>query len=434
MTVAQFAFMLLLLGAIGLIRRRVLHIKRAISQGKPDTRPLMPLAQRLGHVLRLALGQKRMFDKPIAGVLHGLVYMGFFIINIELLEFVIDGLTGSHRFFAPYLGAWYGGIITALEGIALLVLGACVVFLLRRSVWPIPRVTSAELKGWPARDAKTILWFEIVLVVAFILFNALDGALQQHGVWAVQGDFYISQLLIPWVEQLTQGSTMALIISAKVAWWVHIIGVVGFAYYVTFSKHLHIVLAFVSTYYHRKQSTGEITVMPVVLNSLLSMLKPQEAGTEAPSADDTALGAQEVTDLTQQQLLEAYSCTECGRCTEVCPANQTGKLLSPRQIMMAVRDRAEDYLSGKAREKTLLKHYISYESLNACTTCQACVWACPIELNPLDIIINLRRYVAMETADVPSAWQQMYAHIENNGAPWPFPAHARGDWAKEGVN
>ena len=429
--VQQILF-LLVLGAAGfVIRRRVMRIRDNIRLGKKSEPATAPDPQRLRNMLLVAFGQRKMFARPIAAFLHLLIYAGFVIINLEVLEFMIDGLLGTHRVFAPTLGSLYTILMNCFEWLALGVLVSCVFFLARRNLIKLPRFRSAELTQWPLLDANIILITEIILMMAIFTMNAADQLLQ--GVdphYVATGTMTLSSNLMPFFNGM---DAKALVLLERGAWWFHIIGILGFAIYVTWSKHLHIFLAFPNTWWARTTPRGALDNMPVVTAEVKSMLglAPPPAVTGEPGR----FGAKDINDLSRMNLLAAYTCTECGRCTSECPANLTGKKLSPRKIMMDVRDRMEEVGAsmeqggpGLADGKTLLGDYITREEINACTSCNACVEACPVLINPLDIIIELRRYVTMEESAAPASWNSMYQNIETSFAPWKFPPTDRFNW------
>jgi heterodisulfide reductase subunit C len=407
----QISFIAFLLIMGYLIARRFGQIAKTIHLAKPVI--VTNASERWKRVLLLAFGQKKMFEKPFVGIMHLIIYLGFVLINIEILEIIIDGVLGTHRIFAPFLGNFYPLIINFFEILAGGVVVACVVFIARRLSHQVKRLsaeTHRELIGFPIKDALLILVIELVLMSALYVMNAADPG----------QSFIISKHMKPWLPQ----ENLHLI--EQTAWWIHIIGILLFALYVTYSKHLHIFFAFPAVYYSKIDSISQMDAMPHVTNEVNIMLgKPGE-----PSNTDLKFGAQDIKDLTWKNALDAYSCTECGRCTEQCPANQTGHLLSPRKIMMDTRDRMEELQKNPESTNVLLGNYISAEELRACTTCQACVEACPIQLSPLDIILELRRFQIMEQSDAPGAWNSMFANIETNQAPWKFNPSDRLNWAK----
>lgn len=430
----QLAFLLLTLFAIVLFRKNILQIKRNILLGKDED--LTDQSNlRWKNVLLLALGQKKMFRNTLVAVMHLIIYAGFIIINVEVLEIVLDGLLGTHRLFLNSLGAFYTFLINCFEWLAVGVIAVCIVFLLRRNVIKLKRFISNDLNGWPRSDANYILITEIVLMSLFLLMNATDKAIQVQGNehYHLTGDFIVSGFLVPLMEN---SNVSTLILIERSCWWIHIIGIFAFLNYLPYSKHLHIILAFPNAYYARLKPVGEMHNMESIQNEVKYMMQPELAPTTIESAP-TKFGAKDVTDLSWKSLLDAYSCTECGRCSSACPANQTGKLLSPRKIMMDTRDRLEEVgknikANGSFVEdgKTLLDDYISVEELRACTTCNACVQECPVSINPLDIIMELRRSLIMEDSNAPQEWNAMFSNIENNFAPWKLSPDERDKWTE----
>lgn len=430
--IAQIIFIILLAVAIYLFAKNVGKVRRNILLGKPDDRSDQP-GRRLLVMAKVALGQTKMTKRPVAALMHFFIYVGFVIINLEVLEIMIDGIFGSHRVFAKPLGSFYGMLIGGFEVLAILVLLACVVFLARRNIVRLKRFSGVEMTEWPKSDANYILCIEIVLMTAFLTMNAADYKLQllQFGHYIKAGSFPISSFIAP----LLPDSAKALAITERVCWWLHIVGILAFLNYLPYSKHFHILLAFPNTYYSNLKPKGQFTNMASVTNEVKAMLDP----TFVPeNLAVSRFGVKDATDLTWKNLMDAYTCTECGRCTSVCPANITGKLLSPRKIMMDTRDRITEIGNnidkhGKdfTDDKTLLDNYITREELWACTSCNACVEACPVNIDPLAIITDMRRYIAMEEAQAPPSLNNMFSNLENNGAPWKYSNADRLNWVKE---
>ena len=433
-------FTLMFALGVGIFTRNILKIRSNILLGK-DVYRSDQAGRRWGQMIRVALGQSKMVVRPVAGIMHIIVYVGFILINIELLEIVIDGILGTHRIFAPYLGSFYDVVIGTFEILAALVLVAVVVFWIRRNVIRLQRFIKPEMEGWPKKDADLILYFEVVLMFLFLSMNATDALLQQANYphYAQAGFFPVSSYLMP----LYNGFSLdTIVLLERSFWWLHIAGILVFLNYLYFSKHLHILLAFPNTYYANLNPAGQFRNNAAVSKEVQLMMDP-DADPYAADTEDTAepdsFGASDVTDLSWVQLLNAYTCTECGRCTSECPANQTGKKLSPRKIMMDTRDRVEEVgkqISAKGDNfesdgKKLLDDYISREELWACTSCNACVQACPIGIDPLSIIMDMRQYLVMEQSAAPTELNNMMSNIENNGAPWPFNNQDRLLWANE---
>jgi heterodisulfide reductase subunit C len=431
----QILFILLFLTAVLLFVRKAKFISRNIKLGRDEELTLHP--DRWKNVLLIALGQKRMFDKPFVALLHFAVYAGFIIINIEILEIILDGIFGRHRLFAPYLGSFYTFVINFFEVLAFLVLTACIIFLIRRNLVRVPRLNMKELNGWPRNDANYILAFEIILMTLFLMMNSADRNLQlrTEGHYADVGSFWVSGIIAPVFQNLGTGSLVAL---ERTAWWLHIAGIFVFLNYLPYSKHLHIILAFPNTYYARLAPQAKMQNMPEIQNEVLYSMQPETMPAEVTTQEHKKFGAKDIFDLSWRNLMDAYTCTECGRCTEACPANQTGKLLSPRKIMMDTRDRMELVGANIDKnknfvndDKALLHDYITAEELRACTSCQACVQVCPVLINPLDIINQLKRYMIMEESNAPQEWNSMFSNVENNFAPWKFSPEDRDKWATE---
>lgn len=437
--IPNIIFTLLLAVGIGFFIRNIKKLTRNIKLGKDvdvsDNKPT-----RWKNMAKIALGQTKMVVRPIPGVLHIIVYLGFIIINIEVLEIIIDGVFGTHRIFSP-LGKGYDFLIGSFEVLALLVIVAISIFWLRRNIVKIKRFFNPEMKGWPKKDGNMILYIELVLMSLFLTMNAADYQLQQLNAahYVEAGAFPISQFIAQFFDGM---SISALIIVERACWWLHIIGILCFLNYLYYSKHLHILLAFPNTYYGNLKPKGQFKNLEAVTREVKLMMDPSVDPFAAPAEDAPVpekFGASDVMDLSWVQLLNAYTCTECGRCTSECPANQTGKKLSPRKIMMDTRDRLEevgeniDNNNGVYVDdgKLLLDNYITKEELWACTSCNACVEACPVSIDPLSIIMDMRQYLVMEQSAAPSDLNNMMGNIENNGAPWPFNQMDRLNWKTE---
>ncbi len=430
----QIAFAVSAIAAIWFFTKKLKEIRRNILLGRDEDFSDNKSA-RWKNMLLLAFGQKKMFQNPTVAILHLIIYGGFVIINIEVLEIFLDGLLGTHRLFLPVLGSLYSFLINSFEVLAFAVLVTCVIFLIRRNIIKLKRFLSNDLNGWPRSDANNILITEIVLMSLFLLMNASDRALQlnQAEGYHETGSFLISGLMAPSLSGLSIGTLQAI---ERTCWWLHILGIFAFLNYLPWSKHLHILLAFPNAYYARLMSPGKMNNMPVIQNEVLYAMQPELAPTE-PAAPGK-FGAKDVMDLSWRNLLDAYSCTECGRCSASCPANETGKLLSPRKIMMSTRDRLEEVgrninTNGEFKDdgKSLLHNYISVEELRACTTCNACLEACPVSISPVEIILEMRRSLIMEESSAPQEWNSMFSNVENNFAPWKFAPDDRDKWVSE---
>jgi ferredoxin len=434
--IQQILFVLCSGLAVYFFAKKVSEIRRNINLGR-DEDFKDNQGQRWKNMALMALGQQKMFKKPLPAILHFAVYAGFIIINIEILEIFLDGILGKHRLFVPMLGGLYSFLIGFFEILAALVLIACVIFLIRRNIIKVKRLNQVELEGWPRNDANLILITEVVLMSLFLIMNTADQVLQSRGAehYTLTEPFWITSNFTSIFSGMSDSALVGL---ERGCWWLHIIGVFLFLNYLPYSKHLHIVLAFPNAYYSRLQPQGEVSNMKEIQNEVLYMMQPELAppadGTQAPPR----FGAKDVMDLSWKSLLEAYSCTECGRCTSSCPANITGKKLSPRKIMMDTRDRLEEVgkninLNKEFKDdgKSLLHDYITVEELRACTTCNACVEACPVGIEPLSIIYQLRRNLVMEESNSPQEWNLMFGNIENNMAPWKFSPDERDRWVEE---
>ena len=435
----QIAFAVMTFIAIYIFSKRIGEMRRNILMGKDEALET-DAKTRWRNLLLLAFGQKKMFKNPLVAVMHFFIYAGFIIINIEVLEIILDGLLGTHRLFAPALGGFYTFLINAFEILAALVLVSCVIFLVRRNVMKIGRFISGDLNGWPRTDANTILIIEIVLMGLFLKMNASDSVLQARGIAHYNehavGPFVVSGLLMPLFESY---STPALMAFERTFWWFHIGGILAFLNYLPYSKHLHILFAFPNAYFARPQGIAMANMPEIQKEVALAMGKDisnDPVLSQLPDEAPAQFGAKDVFDLSWKNLLDAYSCTECGRCSAACPAHTTGKLLSPRAIMMKTRDRLEE--AGRVMNanngqwvddgKSLLHDYITAEELRACTTCNACVEECPVSISPLDIILKQRRYLILDESNSPGDWNAMFGNIENNFAPWKFSPDERETW------
>ncbi|HRE75545.1 MAG TPA: (Fe-S)-binding protein [Flavobacteriales bacterium] len=438
MSIENIAFIALFVTAVTLFTLKIREIIANIRMGQAIDRS-GNASERWKTMLLVAFGQKKMFSRPLPAVLHLAVYVGFVIINIELLEIIIDGATGSHRALS-FLGGFYNLLIASFEVLAFLVIVACVIFLARRNIVKVARFHYREMTSFPKSDANLILIAEVLMMSAFLIMNASDLILQGRGVehFTVAGAFPISQFLVPMMDGMSEG---ALVLLERACWWFHIIGIFALLNYLPYSKHFHIVLAFPNTYFSNLSAKGRLTNPESVTREVKLMFDPTADPYAAPADTNGAVqrfGAKDVPDLTWKQLLDAYTCTECGRCSSSCPANQTGKLLSPRKIMMDTRDRMEEIRTNIKKHgqdhndgKSLLGDYITAEEIWACTSCNACVQECPVNIDPLGIIIDLRRYLVMEESKAPTELAGMFTNIENNGAPWQFSPADRINWANE---
>ncbi len=437
--IPNILFLIALFIGIGYFIQNVRKLRRNINLGKEVDVYDNP-KQRFKNLLMIAFGQSKMVKRPISGFLHLIVYVGFIIINIEVLEIIYDGLIGTHRAFS-ILGGFYDFLIASFEILALLVIVSVVLFWLRRNVQKVKRFLNPEMKGWPKNDANIILYIEVVLMTLFLTMNAADLHLQSIGAagYTIAGSFPVSQYITPLFENMGEGSV---IIIERTAWWLHILGILLFLNYLYYSKHLHILLAFPNTYFGKLNAYGKFPNNETVTNEVKLMMDPAADPFAAPPEGEVAVpekfGASDVMDLNWVQLLNAYTCTECGRCTSECPASQTGKKLSPRKIMMDTRDRLEEVgknidKNGKfvPDNKQLLDDYITREELWACTTCNACVEACPVSIDPLSIIMEMRQYLVMEQSAAPNELNISMTNIENNGAPWPYNQMDRLNWKNE---
>ncbi|HAN76813.1 MAG TPA: Fe-S oxidoreductase [Bacteroidales bacterium] len=430
--ISSIIFILIFAAAVFLFAKNVRIIATNIKRGKSLTITDKP-NERWKLMALVALGQSKMLRNPIVGILHLFVYIGFLVVNIEMLEILTDGIFGTHRIFS-FFGSFYPILVSTFEIFAVLVIVACITFLIRRNLLKVKRFQNPEMTAWPRTDANIILFTEVLLMSAFLAMNAADSILQIRGAehYTAVGSFAVSQFLVPLFENLSTGS---LIFIERFGWWFHIVGVLAFLNYIPYSKHFHVFLAFPNVYYSKLKPRAYVPNMQSITNEVkIAMGLAQDTGSAPPDS----FGAKDVTDLSWKNLMDAYSCTECGRCTAVCPANVTGKKLSPRKIIMDTRDRLEEFGKFKVKNpstetdgKMLLENYISPEELWACTTCNACAQECPVNIDQPAIIIEMRRYLFMEKSAAPSPINQMSTNIENNGAPWQYSTADRLNWANE---
>ena len=429
-------FVTVLILTIFLFSNNFKKILNNIRLGRAENRSDKPTL-RLKNMFRVAFGQGKMIRRPIAGILHLIVYIGFIIINIELLEIIVDGIFGTHRIFSQYFPEFYNILIGGFEILALLVLISVIIFWIRRNILKIKRFLKDEMRGWPKLDADLILYFEIILMSLFLTMNGADYTIQlnypENDIYVRAGSFPVSQFLVPIFQDFSLNNLMLI---ERISWWLHILGIFIFLNYLYYSKHLHILLAFPNTYFANLESKGKFKNINTITSEVKLMLDDKNNYEDNDGSEIETFGASDVTELSWIQLLNAYSCTECGRCTSECPANLSGKKLSPRKIMMDTRDRLTEFsknikLNSKEYSgdgKKLLGDYISNEEIWACTSCNACVEACPIDIDPLSIIMSMRQYLVLEKSAAPQDLNNMMNNIENNGAPWPFNQQDRTNW------
>lgn len=434
--ITSIVFIVLLAAGVTLFTINVRKVRRNVLLGKEVDRKDHP-AERWGVMTRVALGQSKMVTRPIPAILHIFVYVGFVLINIEVIDMFVDGIFGTHRFLS-FTGSFYNFLVGTFEILAFLTTFGCAVFLIRRNIVHVKRLVMKELNGWPKTDANAILITEILLMSAFFIMNACDALLHNMGShhYGVAFSNPVSQYLMPLFAGMSEHS---LIMIERVCWWFHITGIIAFLNYLPYSKHFHILLAFPNVYFSNLEKKGKFTNLDSVTNEVKAMMDPSFTPPPIDPNVPMRFGAKDVQDLTWKQLLDAYTCTECGRCTSSCPANITGKVLSPRLIMMKTRDRLEevgkniDANKGEFKDdgKSLLNDYITPEELWACTSCNACVQECPVNIDPLSIIVDMRRYLVMEQSAAPAELNMMFTNMENNGAPWQFSQADRLNWSKE---
>ena len=441
--IGQVFFILLLIIGFGLFARNIQFIRQNINLGRVTDRSDQK-SKRLKTMLLVAFGQQKMFQRILPAVFHLFIYLAFLLTSTELIEIIVDGVFGIHRFFHPYLGTFYTLIISTIELLSVLAFVATLVFLVRRNLLKVPRFQMSEMSGWPKLDGNIILYLEIVLLICVFTMNGADEALYLQGESHLPGEgtfgFLVSSFTGPLF--LSSFDIETLHVLERIGWWGHILVVFAFLNYLPISKHFHIIMAFPNTFYSNLNNKGGLSNLSSVKEEVSKMFDPNFDPYAAPSNDDVGVperfGAKDVEDLTWKNLMDAYTCTECGRCTSACPANQTGKKLSPRKIMMDTRDRLDELGRAKRKNgkdyhdgKTLLGDYVSEEEIWACTSCNACVQECPVNIDPLSIIIDLRRYAVMEESKIPSELAGMLTNIENNGAPWQFAQADRFKWAEE---
>ena len=441
--ISQVFFILLLIIGFGLFARNIQFIRQNINLGKDLDRSDQK-SKRLKTMLLVAFGQQKMFQRILPAIFHLFIYLAFLLTSTELIEIIVDGVFGIHRFFHPYLGSLYTLIISTIELLSVLAFVATLVFLARRNLLKVPRFQMSEMSGWPKLDGNIILYLEIVLLICVFTMNGADEALYLQGESHLPGvgsfGFLVSSFTGPLFFSSFDVETLHVL--ERIGWWGHILVVFGFLNYLPISKHFHIIMAFPNTYYSNLNNKGGLTNLSSVKEEVTKMFDPNFDPYASPAEGEVGVperfGAKDVEDLTWKNLMDAYSCTECGRCTAACPANQTGKKLSPRKIMMDTRDRLDELGRAKRKNgkdfhdgKSLLGDYVSEEEIWACTSCNACVQECPVNIDPLSIIIDLRRYAVMEESKVPSELAGMLTNIENNGAPWQFAQADRFKWAEE---
>jgi len=424
--IESIILLLVLVIAIGMFLTKLKSIRSAIQQGRKENRSENPTA-RLRNMILVALGQKKMFQRPIPAILHGFIYIGFLVINIEVLGMIIDGLFQTHRVLGV-TGIVYDILTISNEVLALFVILVCVILLYRRNIANVKRFRGVEMHAAQKNDANIILYIEIILMLGLFTMNTADLKFYTLQNIELAGVYPISTLLIDFFPN----NTASLHMLEKSGWWFHILGILAFLNYLPYSKHFHIMMAFPNTYYYKISPIGKLNAPEHIQQEIKAIMDPSYTIPALPEGSaPLALGAKDIQDLSWKNLLDGFACTECGRCTSVCPANLTGKLLSPRKIIMNIRDRQEDFIQHKEVEKTLLGGYISAEELWACTTCNACVQECPVNIDPVAPIIEMRRFLVMETSAAPASLNAMFANLENNGSPWAFPAADRFNWSSE---